>query len=196
MISSFISSYSFSTLRIKTNSSWLIIESINALEIKNSMLFNSNFFLTRLFCHVFFLFLNYWLILFSSCCYCTNFQYYFRTRNYYKNVNQTSKRKIFELTKYPQKECLTYDLPCEKKMRIHEILTRRNFERTKCLRGKTSDPQITHEDTTTQLHNAHESYNGMESTKFSKLNRKPLRILLVGSHITIRGWEIFSIPFL
>ena len=83
-----------------------------------------------------------------------------------------------------------------KKMRIHEILTRRNFERTKCLRGKTSDPQITHEDTTTQLHNAHESYNGMESTKFSKFNRKPLRILLVGSHITIRGWEIFSIPFL
>ena len=136
MISSFISSYSFSILLIKTNSSWLIIESINALEIKNSMLFNSNFFEQYYSVMFIFLFLNHWLILFSSCCYCTTFQYYFSTRNYYKNVNQTSKRKIFELTKYPQKECLTYDLPCEKnedtrntnekKFRTTQMFTRKN----------------------------------------------------------------------
>ena len=36
-------SYSFSTLFIKTNSSWLIAESIKALEIKTFPLFNSDF---------------------------------------------------------------------------------------------------------------------------------------------------------
>ena len=39
MISSFISLYSFRTLFIKTNSSWLNHESIKALEINTSMLF-------------------------------------------------------------------------------------------------------------------------------------------------------------
>ena len=39
MISSFISLYSFSTLFIKTNTSWLITESIKALEIKTSRLY-------------------------------------------------------------------------------------------------------------------------------------------------------------
>ena len=38
-ISSFISSYYFSKLFIETNSSWLIFESIKALETKNSILF-------------------------------------------------------------------------------------------------------------------------------------------------------------
>ena len=38
MISSFVSSYSFKKLFIKINSSWLIFESIKALEIKTSML--------------------------------------------------------------------------------------------------------------------------------------------------------------
>lgn len=55
-------------------------------------------------------------------------------------------------------------------MRTHEISTRINFETPKCPQGKTLDPQ-----------NTHESHNSMESPKFSKLNRKPLRILLVGS---------------
>ena len=40
MISSFISSNSFGTLFIKTNSSWLEFESIKALEIKTTMRFN------------------------------------------------------------------------------------------------------------------------------------------------------------
>ena len=39
----FIQLYSFRTLFIKTNSSWLITESIKALEIKTSMLFNLDF---------------------------------------------------------------------------------------------------------------------------------------------------------
>ena len=43
MISSFILSYSFSTLFIKTNSSWPIFESIKALEIKTSILLNLGF---------------------------------------------------------------------------------------------------------------------------------------------------------
>ena len=42
-ISSFISSYSFCTLFIKTNSSWLITETIKALEIKISMLLGLDF---------------------------------------------------------------------------------------------------------------------------------------------------------
>ena len=40
---SFISLYSFSTLFIKTNSSWLITETIETLEIKTSVLFNLDF---------------------------------------------------------------------------------------------------------------------------------------------------------
>ena len=83
-----------------------------------------------------------------------------------------------------------------KKMKIHEIQTRRNFKRPKCSLGKTLDPQITPEGTTTQLHYAHESHYGTKSVKYRKLNRKPLRILLVGSHITMNGWEIFLILFL
>ena len=43
MIYSFISLYSFRTLFIKTNSSWLITESIKALEIKIYKLFNLDF---------------------------------------------------------------------------------------------------------------------------------------------------------
>ena len=38
-----MSSYSFSTLFIKTKSSWLVKESIKALEIKTAMLFNLDF---------------------------------------------------------------------------------------------------------------------------------------------------------
>ena len=40
LISSFISSYSFSTLFTETNSSWLIFRSIKALETKTSTVFN------------------------------------------------------------------------------------------------------------------------------------------------------------
>ena len=43
MITSFISPCFFITLFIKTNSSWVIFESIKALEIKNSMLFSLDF---------------------------------------------------------------------------------------------------------------------------------------------------------
>ena len=43
MISSFVSPYSSCTVFIKTNSSWLIFESIKDLEIKTSMLFNLDF---------------------------------------------------------------------------------------------------------------------------------------------------------
>ena len=43
LISSFMSSYSYNTLFIKTNSSLLIFELIKALEIKTSMPFNSGF---------------------------------------------------------------------------------------------------------------------------------------------------------
>ena len=70
----FLLSYShmfFSILLIKTNSSWLIFELIKALEIKTSMLFK--FCWQYYFIMVLFLFLNYLLILFNSCCYCTNF---------------------------------------------------------------------------------------------------------------------------
>ena len=41
--SSLILLYCFRTLFIKTNSSWLITESIKTLEIKTSMLFNLDF---------------------------------------------------------------------------------------------------------------------------------------------------------
>ena len=43
MISSFISLYCFKTLFIKTNSSWLVTESIKDLEIKISFLSNFDF---------------------------------------------------------------------------------------------------------------------------------------------------------
>ena len=43
LISSFISSYSFSILFIKRNSSWLIFELIKALKINTSVLFNLDF---------------------------------------------------------------------------------------------------------------------------------------------------------
>ena len=54
LISSFISSYSFSTLFNKTNLSWLIYESIKGLEIKTSILLT--FLLTILFYRVSFSF--------------------------------------------------------------------------------------------------------------------------------------------
>ena len=54
-ISSFISSYSLNTLFTETNSSWLKYESIKALEIKNSIVFNISFpNNTRLSCFFFF----------------------------------------------------------------------------------------------------------------------------------------------
>ena len=57
MISSFISSYSFSTLFIETNSSWLIFESIRDLEINTSVLFNLDFANDTILSCFFFLFL-------------------------------------------------------------------------------------------------------------------------------------------
>ena len=47
----------FNALFIITNSSWLIFESIKALEINTSMLFNLMLLLMRLFYHVSFFFL-------------------------------------------------------------------------------------------------------------------------------------------
>ena len=55
--SSFISSNSFETLLIKTSSSWLIFESIKALETKISTLFNLDFANDNILLCFFFLFL-------------------------------------------------------------------------------------------------------------------------------------------
>ena len=57
MISFFISLYSFSALFIKTSSSEIITESIKALEIKTSALFNLNFANNTIFLCFFFFFL-------------------------------------------------------------------------------------------------------------------------------------------
>ena len=56
-ISSFISLYSFCTLFIKTNSSWLITELIKALQIKASMLCNLDFANSTILSCLFFFFL-------------------------------------------------------------------------------------------------------------------------------------------
>ena len=60
MISSFILSYPFDTLFIKTNSSWLIFESIKALGIKTFMIFNLTFASTAISSRAFFIF--FWLL--------------------------------------------------------------------------------------------------------------------------------------
>ena len=57
MIFSFITLYSFNTLFFKTNSSWLIFESVKALEIKTSMLFNLDFGSNNILSCFFFVFL-------------------------------------------------------------------------------------------------------------------------------------------
>ena len=57
MISSFILSYSFSTSFIKTHLLWLTLESIKALEIKTSLLFNLDFANNTILSCFFFLFL-------------------------------------------------------------------------------------------------------------------------------------------
>ena len=57
MISSFISSCSFSTLFIKTNSSWLIFELIKILEIKTFMVINFDFASNTILSSFFFFFL-------------------------------------------------------------------------------------------------------------------------------------------
>ena len=51
---------------LKKNSSWLINESINILEIKTSMAFNLDFPNNTILSRIFFIFLNYWLILLIS----------------------------------------------------------------------------------------------------------------------------------
>ena len=58
MVSSFILLYSFRALFIKTNSSWLMNESIKALEIKTSMSFNLDFDNRTILSCFFFFFLN------------------------------------------------------------------------------------------------------------------------------------------
>ena len=57
MISLFISLYSFNTLFINTNSSCLIFESIKALEIHTSMIFNLGFANSTVLSRFFFFFL-------------------------------------------------------------------------------------------------------------------------------------------
>ena len=57
MISFYISSYSFSTLFTKTDLPWLIFESIRALEIKTSRLFNLEFANNTILSRFFFFFL-------------------------------------------------------------------------------------------------------------------------------------------
>ena len=64
MISSFISSYSFSILFIKINSSRLTFESIKALKITTSILFNLDFANNTILLCFPFLFLDYLPILF------------------------------------------------------------------------------------------------------------------------------------
>ena len=67
MISSFVLFYYFRTLFIKTNSSWIITESIKGLEINASMLFILDFANnTILSCFFFFC---YWLTFLNSCSY-------------------------------------------------------------------------------------------------------------------------------
>ena len=84
--------YSFSPLFIKANPPWLIFESIKVIEIKTSMLFNVDF-ANNTILSCFFLFLNYWLILFNSSSYCINFKSYCRTHNSYRNTKQGSKSR-------------------------------------------------------------------------------------------------------
>ena len=62
LISFFILLYSLRTLFTKTNSSWLIFESIIALEINTSILFNFDFANNTTY-HASFPFFNYWLML-------------------------------------------------------------------------------------------------------------------------------------
>ena len=57
LVSSFISSYSFSTLFIKTHSSWQIFESNKDLEIKTSLLFKLDFVNSTILSCFFFFFL-------------------------------------------------------------------------------------------------------------------------------------------
>ena len=57
MISSFISSYCLSTLFIKTNTSWLIFESIKDSEINTFILFNLGFANNAVLLRFFFFFL-------------------------------------------------------------------------------------------------------------------------------------------
>ena len=94
----FIFSYSFRTLFIKTNSSWLITESINALEIKASIVINLNFANNTIFSCFFFFFFNYWLILFNSCSYCKHLWFIFRTCNSYRNTNWKSKSRYWNIS--------------------------------------------------------------------------------------------------
>ena len=65
LIYSFKLSYSFGTLFIKINSAWLIFESIKALEIKPSMLFNIDFANNSISSSLFFFFLiiNLWFLI-------------------------------------------------------------------------------------------------------------------------------------
>ena len=63
-ISSCILTYPFSTLFLKTNSSWLIFELIKALEIKTSILFSLDFAGNTILSCFLFLCLYYWIILF------------------------------------------------------------------------------------------------------------------------------------
>ena len=66
---------SFLGVFIKRNSSWLIFESIKALEIKTSILFNLDFAKNTILSCLFFLLLIIDLC-FNSCSYCTNYKSY------------------------------------------------------------------------------------------------------------------------
>ena len=69
------------SVRLRTKWFWvrvqlqsLIFESIKALKIKTSMLVNLDFPSSTILQMPLFIFLNYWLIRFNSCSYCTNFR--------------------------------------------------------------------------------------------------------------------------
>ena len=83
LIFSFILSYFHKTFN-KTDSSWLILESIKASEIKTSMLFSNN----QNGIHLMFL-----LLFCNSCSYYTIFQYFWRTCNACRNTSWKSKSR-------------------------------------------------------------------------------------------------------
>ena len=73
---------------IEANPLWLVYESIKALEIRTSIVFNLSFPNNTILSCFLLIFPYNWLILFSSCSDCTNFYSYCRTRN--TNRNKTN----------------------------------------------------------------------------------------------------------
>ena len=86
LISFFLSPPAFNTLFSKSKSSWVILKSIKALETNISMKFNLDFGKNTLLLCFFFFFVIYWLILFYSRIYYTNFYSPCRTCNIHQFI--------------------------------------------------------------------------------------------------------------